>query len=186
MMKKLTSALLLAAMLTVSLTACGKAETPPDTTTAPSGAETKTQVTTAVTTENPYDENGYLKDGLPEDLTLNGETVNVYIADYNSAYAVDMYAEQLTGLRIMTVSPEEYAKVFAISPSEWYKHIYDRFFDRLIDNSKILAVTGMRREDFLPLREGLARELNSIRGRHIWTPNKYSDSMDTYLASIGK
>lgn len=97
----------------------------------------------------------------------------------------DIYRE-LTGLRIMTVSPEEYAKVFAISPSEWYKHIYDRFFDRVIDNSKILAVTGMRREDFLPLREGLARELNSIRDRHIWTPNKYSDSMDTYLASIGK
>lgn len=113
MMKKLTSALLLAAMLTVSLAACGKAETPPDTTTAPSGAETTTQVTTAVTTENPYDENGYLKDGLPEDLTLNGETVNVYIADYNSAYAVDMYAEQLTGDRLhdtvyhVTASVEE-------------------------------------------------------------------------------
>ena len=86
----------------------------------------------------------------------------------------------------MTVSPEEYAKVFAISPSEWYKHIYDRFFDRVIDNSKILSVTGMKREDFMPLEKGLELELNAIRGKHIWSPNRYNDSMDTYLESIQK
>ena len=102
MMKKLTAALLLTAMLITSLAACGKGNETPGTTTADAQAagEPTAEATTAVTTENPYDENGYLKDELPEDLNLNGETVNIYIADYNSAYAVDMYAEQLTGDRL--------------------------------------------------------------------------------------
>lgn len=115
-----------------------------------------------------------------------GETFTVSSGEVITWGEVAEIYQRLTGLRIMTVSPEEYAKIIAISPSDWYKHIYDRFFDRVIDNSKILSVTGMKREDFTPLREGLARELNAIRGKHIWSPNRYSDSMDAYLAGIKK
>lgn len=115
-----------------------------------------------------------------------GETFTVGSGEVITWGEVAEIYRELTGLRIMTVSPEEYAKVFAISPSEWYKHLYDRFFDRVIDNSKILAVTGMKKEDFTPLARGLELELSRIRGKHVWTPNKYSDSMDAYLQSIGK
>ena len=117
------------------------------------------------------------EDALGETFTIGSGEIITW------AQVADIYRE-LTGLRIMTVSREEYAKVFAISPAEWYKHLYDRFFDRVIDNSKLLRVTGLRREDFMPLAQGLAHELNTIRDRHIWQPNKYSISMDAYLESI--
>lgn len=40
--------------------------------------------------------------------------------------------------------------------------IYDRFFDRKIDNSKVLKVTGLTSNDFLPIREGIKIELSKI------------------------
>ena len=100
MMKKLTAALLMAAMLITSLAACGKGNEAPGTTTADAqatGEPTAEATTAAPEADSPYDENGYIKDELPDDLNLGGATINIYIADYNSAYAEDMYAETLTG-----------------------------------------------------------------------------------------
>ena len=34
--------------------------------------------------------------------------------------------------------------------------IYDRFFDRIIDNSKVLKATGLCDKDFLSIEEGLS------------------------------
>lgn len=104
MMKKMTAVLLVTALLMTALLACGKADGTQSGTTASapeaSATEPGAEVTAAATAESPYDANGYLKDSLPEDIDLGGATVNVYIADYNSAYAVDMYADQLTGDRL--------------------------------------------------------------------------------------
>jgi hypothetical protein len=36
-------------------------------------------------------------------------------------------------------------------------------FNRLIDNSKILAATGLSKEDFLPIRDGLIEELKYFK-----------------------
>lgn len=43
-----------------------------------------------------------------------------------------------------------------------YILIYDRFFDRTIDNSKVLAATGLKAEDFVSVEEGLKIELKKI------------------------
>lgn len=107
MKKRLTAACLLLCMLLTALS-CGKSDdkTGSDTKNTAGDPAVTTSVqeeattTAAPETENPYDENGYIKDALPDDIDLGGATVNVLIADYNSAYAVDMYAEQLTGDRL--------------------------------------------------------------------------------------
>ena len=39
---------------------------------------------------------------------------------------------------------------------------YDRAYDRSIDNRKILAATGLKKEDFTPIREGLVIELRKL------------------------
>lgn len=39
---------------------------------------------------------------------------------------------------------------------------YDRMYDRVVDNSKVLAVTGLRQSDLTGMKEGLARELSSF------------------------
>ncbi len=38
---------------------------------------------------------------------------------------------------------------------------YDRLFNRVIDNSKLLSVTGLKQSDMMPLYEGLKRELTA-------------------------
>lgn len=86
-MKKYTSLLLLVAML-ASLSACGGADTPTDTTAA--SAET-----TAPVEDSPFE-----PDDLPADLDFGGKEVNIFIGDYSSAYAIDIIAEEETGSRL--------------------------------------------------------------------------------------
>ena len=38
---------------------------------------------------------------------------------------------------------------------------YDRMYDRVLDNSKVLAMTGLSERDLTPIGEGLPRELNA-------------------------
>lgn len=40
-----------------------------------------------------------------------------------------------------------------------YQIRYDRMFNRIVDNSKVLAVTGMDEDELTPMHEGLSREL---------------------------
>ncbi len=72
-------AMLLIAVMLASAVACGgKTEEPAATTTAAveQGGADATTAATEATTENPYDENGYLKSSLPE-LNFNGEEVTI-------------------------------------------------------------------------------------------------------------
>ena len=42
--------------------------------------------------------------------------------------------------------------------------IYDRLYDRPIDNSKVLRVTGLKKEDFIPMKKGIQIELAKLEG----------------------
>ena len=44
----------------------------------------------------------------------------------------------------------------------YWAAVYDRFFDRRIDCSKVLRVTGLAKEDFLSIKEGIKTELSKI------------------------
>ena len=74
----------------------------------------------------------------------------------------DIYHE-LIGLNIDWCSEEEFlerAPEFHTTHKWVYK--YDRLFDRYIDNSKILSVTGLKKSDFLPLKDGIRIELEKL------------------------
>ena len=47
-----------------------------------------------------------------------------------------------------------------------YQIRYDRMYDRIIDNSKVLAVTGLNQSDLSGLQEGITRELNGYLARN--------------------
>lgn len=53
---------------------------------------------------------------------------------------------------------------FANTRDRW-RFIYDRMFDRVIDNRKILAATGLTPKDFKPIEEGLCEELKHFMMR---------------------
>ncbi len=60
------------------------------------------------------------------------------------------------------VSLEKYLE--STNSFNYYALLYDRLFDRTIDNSKILHATGLKRHDFLSIAEGLKIELNLLKG----------------------
>lgn len=99
--------------------------------------------------------------------------------------AAEVY-KKILNADIMTVSKEEYAKIFGPFRSEWYKHLYDRFYDRLIDNSKILQATGLTKSDFTDFETGVYNELSKIKDKEIWQENSISKQMDQYLEKLHK
>jgi len=67
----------------------------------------------------------------------------------------DAYAE-VFGLSYKWVSTEEYLK--ATNRFNYEAFRYDRMYNRLMDNRKILAVTGLTAADFTPIKEALCIE----------------------------
>ena len=67
---------------------------------------------------------------------------------------------ELMEAKIEWVSLEEYLK--ATNNYNYYALLYDRHFDRQIDNSKIHKVTGLTKNVFLSVKEGLKIEIDKI------------------------
>ena len=68
----------------------------------------------------------------------------------------ELYTE-IMGAKFEWVTLEDYLK--ATNSYNYYALLYDRLFDRTIDNSKILNATGLDYGDFLSIKEGLKLEL---------------------------
>lgn len=86
------------------------------------------------------------------------ETFTVSTAEHHTWREVMNYYIELIGMKVKIVDLSVYESVIGRP----YQIKYDRMFDRVIDNSKILKVTGMRQEDLMPLKDGLKIELNNF------------------------
>ena len=76
----------------------------------------------------------------------------------------DIYTD-VVGTEFEWVSEEEFLKANPrINPNHFIYH-YDRKYDRLIDNSKILSVTGIERAELASIRDGLIVETEIHRGK---------------------
>lgn len=93
------------------------------------------------------------------------------------------YYAEILGAEFEIVDTETYLEM---NDGEWYKHakyqlIYDRYFDRIIDNSKILKATNMAQSELMPLKEGLKKELTEY-DLSLISPNEYvNEKMDKYF-----
>lgn len=75
----------------------------------------------------------------------------------------DIYTE-LIGAKFKWISTEEYLdNNLWIKENPWFLK-YDRFFDRKIDNTKILEVTKLKKEDFTSVRDGIKIEIENLKG----------------------
>lgn len=90
------------------------------------------------------------------------ETFTVYSGHGLTWAEVAEKYSKLTGVKIRWCSEEEYvSNTPKIIKNPWMWK-YDRRFNRDIDCSKILRVTGLSKEDFASVEEGIRRELEKI------------------------
>lgn len=72
-----------------------------------------------------------------------------------------LYTE-LIGTKFEWIDTDEWLKTDERALEFYWATVYDRFFDRLIDNSKVLSVTGLTKDDFLSIKEGIIIEIGKI------------------------
>lgn len=82
------------------------------------------------------------------------EDFNLATAENHTWIEIANYYNELIGTTIKEVSLKQYVKI--VSP---WQTKYDRMFNRTLDNTKVLDATGIEQKDFMPLYDGLKKEL---------------------------
>lgn len=96
------------------------------------------------------------------------EIYSICSAEHHTWREIAGFYQELIGLEYVEVEDETFVELLGGSDNAKYQLYYDRFQERIMDNSKILAVTGMRQEEFTPLKTALAMELAGLPSDTIW------------------
>ena len=112
------------------------------------------------------------------------EFYNVCSSESRTWEEIAEYYHDLVGLEAVWVDKEDYLAILdpQIENSTRWQLEYARLFRRITDNSKVLALTGLKQEDMIPLYEGLKLEISKIPAGYIPKPNDNDIRMDEYLA----
>lgn len=97
-------------------------------------------------------------------LALNSraytEDFNISTTEHHTWTEVgEIYREKI-GLQVVPAEIDEYVEAKGGKEYERYLIMYNRMYDRVIDNSKVLSVTDESQDGFISLREGLHKELD--------------------------
>lgn len=93
------------------------------------------------------------------------EDFNLSTAEHHTWREVASYYQEILGTIIQPVTLDEYISLMG---GPWQTK-YDRMFDRVLDNTKVLAATGYTQEQFMPLKEGLKRELTAFKQHPVFS-----------------
>lgn len=86
------------------------------------------------------------------------EDYNVVTSEHVSWAAVANIYSDIIGLKYVPVSTQQYIEALGGGYVE-YQVMYDRMFNRILDNSKVLNATKLKQTDFKTLKKGLREEL---------------------------
>ena len=130
-------------------------------------------------------------------LVLNekayGEAYTLATAEHHSWGEIAEYYAEIGGMKYVTTDLNTY---MGFRRGEQSEHspigigvrsqvLYDRMAQRVIDNRKILAATGLKQEDFMPLKEGLRLELQAVDKGYPFAHFEENDRMDAWLKAHG-
>ena len=109
------------------------------------------------------------------------EIYTVSTAEHNTWETIAKYYEKLIGMKYVTVDRDTFLNI--IAPNEknvaWQLD-YDRLFDRIVDNTKILNATGLSQKNLTTVYDGLALELSSLPQDVVFTDPRNA-LMDAFL-----
>lgn len=110
------------------------------------------------------------------------ECFTLATAEHRTWGEIAEYYKEITGLEYVPANTEDYLKIMGSLATARYQLVYDRFFDRIVDNSKILRVTGLKQTDLMSLRSGLEKELTALpKDTHWPDASAFWERMDDYL-----
>lgn len=112
-----------------------------------------------------------------------GEIYTTATAEHHTWGEIADYYKDICGLKAIWVDKEDYIEMVSSRPhfpgNRWQLE-YDRLFTRIIDNSKVLAATGLKQENLKPLYEGLKYEVSRCPDMPEWLAAGVK--MDEYLS----
>lgn len=115
------------------------------------------------------------------------ETYTLSTREHQTWGTIADYYKDIIGLEYIPVDLETYLKCIekdTYRADHYYKLVYDRFYDRKIDNTKILAATGMQQSELMPLYDGLKMELTVLPKECMWSDNIICRTMDEVIRSL--
>ena len=119
--------------------------------------------------------------GLLFNEKARGETFTVATAEHHTWGEIADYYRDICGLKAIWVPEEDFLHAW-VGPNHGFAPVwqlrYDRFFTRVMDNSKVLAATGMKQENLKKLYDGLAYEIGRCPRDFPFRNNPF---MDDYL-----
>ncbi|MBE7033957.1 MAG: NAD-dependent epimerase/dehydratase family protein [Ruminococcaceae bacterium] len=116
-----------------------------------------------------------------------GETYTVSTAEHMTWREVVKIFEEVGGLKYITVDDDTYVSLVASeawAPYARQQLTHDRCLNRVVDNSKILALMGVKQEDLMPLYEGIKKEFSQMTVEKIGCNEAINQRMDEYLAAL--
>lgn len=116
-----------------------------------------------------------------------GEAYNVCSSEHHTWGEIAEYYRELCGLEAVWIDKEDYLTI--LSP-EGKKNVrwqleYARLFHRITDNSKILALTGLRQEELVTLYDGLKLEIANTPADYVPEDTQVGLRMDEYIKEHG-
>ncbi len=113
------------------------------------------------------------------------EFYNVCSAEHRTWGEIADYYHDLVGLEAVWVDKEEYLAILdpQINKSVRWQLEYARLFHRITDNSKVLALTGLKQEELKPMYDGLKLEIDNIPKDYVQEDSPVGIRMDEYLKS---
>lgn len=108
---------------------------------------------------------------------------NVATGEHHSWEEIAAYYRDICRLEAVWIDKEDYLRLISpdpCNPGPRWQLEYARMFTRITDNSKILAATGMRQSELMPLYDGLKHEISRCPRNTVWSVNT---AMDKYLAA---
>ncbi len=122
--------------------------------------------------------------GLLFNEKARGDIFTASTAEHHSWGEIADYYKDICNLKAIWVDKKDYTRILCPDPeliyASWQLE-YDRLFDRIMDNSKVLQATGMTQAGLTKLYDGLAREIARCPKDHPWPVN---ENMDKYLQNL--
>lgn len=98
-----------------------------------------------------------------------GETYSIATAEHHSWREIADYYKEIIGMEYIGTDIDTFLDIFDkhTDRGRW-RLMYDRMYDRVIDNSKVLRDTGLTQADFMPLKDSLRLELSQLPEDPSW------------------